>query len=76
MQAHRLRDDDPHRLQCPRGHSGWEPIDGHFWCPACARGDWETDGDFEEVRDAKTDERLDRGAVRELEDELREAASA
>lgn len=68
VQAHQLRDDDPHRLQCPIGHSGWEPVNGHFWCPACER--WSGDGSFDRVRDAKTGETLDREAVRDLEREL------
>lgn len=73
MQNHRLRDDDPHRLRCPNGHSGWEAINGHFWCRACDRGRcWDSDGDFELVRDAKTGDRLDREDVRELEAALEE----
>ena len=69
MQPHRLRDDDPHRLQCPRRHSSWEPVNGGFWCASCERR-FES-GAFELVRDAKTGEMLDREAVRALEDELR-----
>jgi len=65
---HALRDDDPHRLRCPRGHSGWKPINGGFWCPACER--WAADGAFKQVTDAKTGEQLGREEVRRLERDL------
>jgi len=65
---HRLKDGDPHRLQCPRRHTGWKPINGGFWCPTCEQ-QYE-DGAFKRVRDAKTGDRLDRKDVRELEDAL------
>jgi hypothetical protein len=65
MRPHRLKADDPHRLRCPRGHTGWEPINGGFWCQACER-----------VTDAKTGEELGREAVRELEREIAANAAA
>lgn len=68
VRPHQLKDDDPHRLRCPRDHSGWKPINGGFWCPACERRF--EDGAFKQVRDAKTGERLDREAVRALEQDL------
>lgn len=68
MQHHRLKNDDPHRLRCPRGHAGWKPINGHFWCPACERRF--EDGAFARVEDAKTGEMLDRTAVRRLEEQV------
>jgi hypothetical protein len=68
VRPHTLKDDDPHRLKCPRKHSSWKPIDGAFWCPKCEQ-QYE-DGAFEEVRDAKTGDRLGREDVRELEDAL------
>jgi hypothetical protein len=68
VRPHRLKDDDPHRLKCPRRHSSWKPIDGAFWCPKCEK-QYE-DGAFEEVRDAKTGDRLGREDVRELENAL------
>lgn len=71
VKPHRLRDDDPHRLRCPAGHSGWEPINGHFWCPACEQGDWGREASFERVYDAKTGEQLDREDVEALEQQLR-----
>ena len=67
---HALKDDDPHRLQCPRGHSNWQPIDGHFLCRQCEN--WKGEGRFDEVIDAKTGGRLDREDVRELEEELKQ----
>lgn len=70
MQAHRLRADDPHRLVCPRDHSGWEPVNGHFWCEACARSDWPGDGSFDRVEDKLTGDMLDREDVRDLEQRL------
>ena len=74
MKHHALKEDDPHRLVCPAGHSNWKPINGHFWCPSCDKH-WDRDGDFELVRDGKTGERLDRTAVRALEEELAERRS-
>lgn len=68
MRPHRLKADDPHRLRCPRGHTGWEPINGGFWCQACERR--LADGSFKRVTDAKTGEELGREAVRELEREI------
>jgi len=68
MHPHSLRDGDPHRLRCPRSHSGWEPVNGGFWCQTCERRFG--DGAFKQVRDAKTGERLDRVDVRELEQRL------
>jgi hypothetical protein len=73
---HRLQENDPHRLQCPVGHSDWKPINGHFWCGHCEQSDWGRDGSFDEVVDAKTGERLDREDVRELEEELLEGGHA
>jgi hypothetical protein len=65
------REGDPARLRCPNGHAGWKPINGHFWCPYCERN-WDgCDGDFQQVRDVKTGDRLDRTDVRKLEHELR-----
>lgn len=68
---HQIRDDDPHRLVCPNGHSSWKPVDGHFWCPYCEQGAWGCDGDFDRVYDRLRDELLDREAVRALEEEVR-----
>lgn len=68
MRPHRLKADDPHRLRCPRGHTGWEPINGGFWCQACERR--LGDGSFKRVSDAKTGRKLGREDVRELEREI------
>jgi hypothetical protein len=65
---------EPYRLQCPNGHSNWEPIDGHFWCESCEKHWDDTDGTFQRVVDAKTGDELDREAVRELEDRVEEVA--
>lgn len=73
---HALKDDDQHRLQCPRGHCGWKPIDSAFWCPECERHWDDVDGAFDEVYDAKTGDRLDRTAVRELEEEIKRQQTA
>jgi len=70
MRPHRLKADDPHRLTCPAGHSGWRPIDGHFWCARCERNTSGREGAFERVVDRLTGETLDRAAVRELEEQL------
>lgn len=73
---HALKDDDQHRLQCPRGHSHWKPIDGHFWCRYCEEN-WDgVEGTFDEVFDAKTGETLDRVGVRELKDAIRRQQAA
>jgi len=68
VKPHALRDDDSYRLRCPRDHSGWKPINGGFWCPACERRF--EDGAFKFVEDAKTGDRLDRDDVRDLEADL------
>lgn len=68
VKPHELKDGDPHRLQCPRRHSGWKPINGGFWCPTCEK-QYE-DGAFKQVRDAKTGAALGREEVRELEEQL------
>lgn len=75
VHKHSLKDDDPHRLRCPVGHSGWKPINGHFWCPHCAKSSWEREASFEHVRDAKTGDLLDREDVQALEDALAGAQS-
>lgn len=68
VRPHQLKDDDPHRLKCPRGHSSWKPINGGFWCPKCEQR--REDGAFKQVEDAKTGDTLGRKDVRELEKEL------
>lgn len=61
-------DADRWRYVCPAGHRSWEPTNEHFWCAACARALDDVDPSFEQLRDRKTDELLERGDVQLLTD--------
>lgn len=62
-------DDDRWRFVCPNGHRSWEPTNEHFWCAACARSvDDDAEPSFDQLRDQKTDDLLERGDVELLTD--------
>lgn len=52
------------RYHCPRGHTGWEMTAQTFWCAECYRRVPGETGQFEQVRDQKTDERIDAAELR------------
>lgn len=55
-------------ITCPQGHSSVKPVDGHFWCRFCHKSDhWPGDGRYDELVDQRTGDRLDREALRAIE---------
>jgi hypothetical protein len=81
MSRRRIKIDDEEdrwRYRCPAGHSDFEPTNDHFWCRSCARSnDDDHDPVFEELRDAKTGDLLEREDVTlaGYEDHLRHVGS-
>lgn len=65
---------DRWRYCCPRGHRSWEPTNHHFWCQQCAQAHGGPGPEFDELRDRKTDELLERDAVELVEDRCEVAA--
>ena len=60
---------DRWRFLCPEGHRSWEPTNEHFWCATCARAHADdVEPSFDQLRDQKTDELLDRDEVELLTD--------
>ena len=60
---------DRWRFTCPAGHRSWEPTNYHFWCQQCAQRPDDTDPEFHELRDTKTDELVGRDELELTEDD-------
>lgn len=50
---------DRWRWTYPNGHYDWEPTNHHFWCATCTHTTG-VDGEFQELRDRKTDRQYER----------------
>ena len=62
-----LDTDDPiqrWRYRCPRGHTSFEPINHHWYCPECARRHDDVDPEFDELVDKRTGDVYYRDEVR------------